>query len=230
MRSLFPILAAIVFASFFPAVPAQAQLLVYDLKLEKTGRSVNYTFFRGGFLVVDTAASTFGSVIVLSDPNTFNFYQAVNLVAGTYNTILDYSGRNHAVLFGATSGTSSSSDNAALQVLGDITSNRKVGGEMRANIAQKLRGYLLASGAEVRPSVGNGTTGNSTNATFEYGFAGFSQATASYQSDLTKRVNNAELDSAAALTLLESLLSGGGIPSPTPTPSPTPSTVTLDGF
>ena len=192
---------------------AQAQLLIYNLSLEKTGRSVNYTFFDSGYLVVDLAASTFSSVIVLTDPNTFTYYQTAGLVTGSYSTMLDYSGRDNAVLFGASSGT----DNAALQVIGAIESNRNIGGDQRSNLARKLRGYFLASGAQVNASTGNGTA-----TSFEYGFAGSSEATATYDSNLTKQANNQGLDSAGALDLIGQILSNRGVPGYTPTPTPTP--------
>lgn len=197
---------------------SRAQLLIYGLSLEKTGRSVNYTFFDKGYLVVDLAASTFSSVIVLTDPNTFNYYQAAGLVTGTYQTMLDYSGYEHAVMFGA----SSSTDNAALQVIGVIDSKRGIGGDQRSKLSKKLRGYFMASGAQV--SAGNGTTSNGTATSFEYGFAGFSEATATYDSNLTKQANNGNLDSAGALDLIGQILSNRGVPgfTPTPTPSPTP--------
>ena len=197
---------------------AQAQLLIYDLSLEKTGRSVNYTFFDRGYLVVDLAASTFSSVIVLTDPNTFTYYQTAGLVTGSYSTMLDYSGYNHAVLFGASSGT----DNAALQVIGAIESNRNIGGDQRANLARKLRGFFLASGAQVNASTGNSTTSNGTATSFEYGFAGSSEATATYDSNLTKQANNQGLDSAGALDLIGQILANRGVPGYTPTPTPTP--------
>ena len=194
---------------------AQAQLLIYNLSLEKTGRSVNYTFFDSGYLVVDLAASTFSSVIVLTDPNTFTYYQTAGLVTGSYSTMLDYSGYDHAVLFGASSGT----DNAALQVIGAIESNRNIGGDQRSNLARKLRGYFLASGPQVNASTGNGTA-----TSFEYGYAGSSEATATYDSNLTKQANNQGLDSAGALDLIGQILANRGVPgyTPTPTPSPTP--------
>jgi hypothetical protein len=194
---------------------AQAQLLIYNLSLEKTGRSVNYIFFDSGYLVVDLAASTFSSVIVLTDPNTFTYYQTAGLVTGSYSTMLDYSGYDHAVLFGASSGT----DNAALQVIGAIESNRNIGGDQRSNLARKLRGYFLASGAQVNASTGNGTA-----TSFEYGYAGSSEATATYDSNLTKQANNQGLDSAGALDLIGQILANRGVPgyTPTPTPSPTP--------
>jgi hypothetical protein len=194
---------------------AQAQLLIYNLSLEKTGRSVNYTFFDSGYLVVDLAASTFSSVIVLTDPNTFTYYQTAGLVTGSYSTMLDYSGYDQAVLFGASSGT----DNAALQVIGAIESNRNIGGDQRSNLARKLRGYFLASGAQVNASTGNGTA-----TSFEYGYAGSSEATATYDSNLTKQANNQGLDSAGALDIIGQILANRGVPgyTPTPTPSPTP--------
>lgn len=201
------------------ATAASAQLLIYNLSLDKTGRSVNYAFFDSGYLVVDLAASTFSSVIVLTDPNTFTYYQTAGLVTGNYTTMLDYAGYDHAVLFGTSSGT----DNAALQVIGAIESNSNIGAEQRSNLAKKLQGYFLASGAQVDASIGNSTTSNST--AFEYGYAGFSKATATYDSSLTKQANNQSLDSAGALNLIGQILANRGVPgyTPTPTPTPTPS-------
>jgi hypothetical protein len=81
-----------------------------------------------------------------------------------------------------------------------------------------MRGYLLASGAEVES-----TTTNGTSTQFEYGYAGFSKAKAEFNKGLTKQVNNQDLDVAGAITFLEQYLSARGIPGPTPTPSPSPS-------
>jgi len=202
------------------ASTAQAQLLIYNLSLQKVGRSVNYSFFDSGYLVVDLAASTFSSVIVLTDPNSFSYYQTAGLVTGSYSTMLDYSGYNHAVLFGASSAT----DNAALQVVGAIDSNRSIGGDQRASLARKMRGYFLASGAQVSASTGNTTTSNGTTTSFEYGYAGSSEATATYNSNLTRAANSQGLDSAGALNLIGQILANRGVPgyTPTPTPSPTP--------
>jgi hypothetical protein len=199
---------------------AQAQLLIYNLELDKTGRSVNYTFFDEGYLVVDLAASTFSSVIVLTDPNKFSFYQSAGLVTGNYSTIFDYTGNDNAVMFGSSSGI----DNAALQVIGAIESNRNIGGDQRSNLSRKLSGYFLASGAQVNAGTGNSTTSNGTATSFEYGYAGFSKATATYDSNLTQQANNQGLDSAGALDLIGQVLSNRGVPgyTPTPTPSPTP--------
>jgi len=215
-RFFYALLASLVLV----ASSASAQLLIYDLSLDKTGRSVNYTFFDRGYLVVDLAASTFSSVIVLSDPNTFTHYQTAALVTGGYDTLLDYSGYDNAVLFGTSSGT----DNAALQVIGKIESNKSIGGKKRSKLANKLQGYFLTSGAQVDASTSNSsnsTTSNSTT-TFEYGFAGFSKATATYDSNLTTKANNAGLDSADALNLIGQILSNRGVPGFSPTPTPTP--------
>ena len=200
------------------ATAASAQLLIYNLSLDKTDRSVNYAFFDSGYLVVDLAASTFSSVIVLTDPNTFTFYQTAGLVTGDYYTMLDYSGYDHAVLFG----TSSGADNAALQVIGAIESNSNIGGDQRSKLARKLRGYFLASSPQVDASTGNSTTSNSTATSFQYGYAGFSKATATYDSTLTRQANNQSLDSAGALNLIGQILANRGVPGYTPTPSPTP--------
>jgi hypothetical protein len=104
-----PLFAALVFllplVAFSQTAKPTPRVLIYDLELEKTGRSVNYTFFKDGFLVVDPEAATFSSIVVLTDPNTFNFYQAADFVSGSYSEILDYAGRRNVVLFGTTSGT-----------------------------------------------------------------------------------------------------------------------------
>jgi hypothetical protein len=192
--------------------PAPEPLLVYDLELDKTGRSVNYTFFKNGFLVADPEASSFSTVVVLTDPNTFNFYQAGDFVTGTYNEIRDYAGRRHAILFGATAGTSASSDNAALQVVGPIDRHGGVGGGMRADYSNKMRGYFMASGAE-----------SQSNNTLEYGYAGFSNAKAEFNKSLTRQINGQNLDIPGAIKFLEKYLSDRGIPGATPIPSPTPS-------
>ena len=208
--------AVLLFA--FGAV-GHAQLLIYDLSLSKTGTSVNYTFFQNGFLVVDTAASSFSSVIVLTDPNTFNYYQAPSLIEGSYNTIQDYTGKQNAIMFGA-SVAATTGDSGALQLVGAIDKHAVVGEEMRANLSKKLTGYLLASGTQV-----NASTKNGTQTALEYGFAGSSKATAEYNSHLTRDVNNKGFASANALNYLGQLLTRKGVlggPSPTPTPSPTP--------
>ena len=223
------LLFALLFLSAFPAfsqtptptpTPTPSPVLIYDLELEKTGRSVNYTFFKDGFLVVDPEAATFSTIVVLTDPNTFNFYQAADFVSGSYSEILDYAGRRNAVLFGTTTGTTATTDNAALQVIGPIDNSGKVGGGYRAEYSDKMRGYLLASGPEVEATTTNGTTSG-----FEYGYAGFSKAKAEFNKGLTKEVNNQSLDASGAVDFLEKYLSDRGIPGPTPTPlsSPAPS-------
>jgi hypothetical protein len=226
-RSPFPLFAALIL--LLPLVafsqtatptpsPTPSPVLIYDLELDKTGRSVNFTFFKDGFLVVDLGASSFSSIVVLTDPNTFSFYQAADFVSGSYTEILDYAGRSNAVLFGATAGGNSTTENTALQVIGPIDRSSGVGGGLRAEFSDKMRGYFLASGAEVES-----TTTNGTATQFEYGYAGFSNAKAEFNKGLTKQVNNEGLDVAGAITFLEKYLSARGIPGPTPTPSPTPS-------
>lgn len=205
--------------------PTPPPVLVYDLELDKTGPSVNYTFFKDGFLVASPQTSSFSTVVVLTDPNTFNFYQAGDFVTGSYNEVRDYAGRRHVVLFGA---TTSSSDNTALQVIGTIDRRGGVGGGKRADYSDKMRGFLMASGAEINSS-GNSTT------QFQFGYAGFSKATAEFNKGLTKDVNRQGFSVSQAVGYLEKYLSNRGIPgangtpsptpgpSPTPTPTPTPS-------
>jgi hypothetical protein len=81
-----------------------------------------------------------------------------------------------------------------------------------------MTGYFLASGPEISTTSTNGTV-----TSFEYGYAGFSRATAQFNKGLTREVNNEGLDTDGAITFLEQYLSARGIPGPTPTPSPSPS-------
>jgi len=218
---LFPLLAFSQTPTPTPSptpTPTPTPVLIYDLELEKTGRSVNCTFFKDGFLVVDPGAENFSSIVVLTDPNTFSFYQAADFVSGSYSEILDYAGRRNVVLFGSSSGTAATTDNAALQVIGPIDRSSKVGGGLRAEYSDRLTGYLLASGPEIEGASANGTTTG-----FEYGYAGFSKARAQFNKGLTKEVNNQSLDASGAVDFLEKYLSDRGIPGPTPTPSPSPS-------
>jgi hypothetical protein len=195
--------------------PTPSALLVYDLKLQKTGRSVNYTFFKDGFLVADPSDASFSTIVVLTDPNKFTTYKAANFVTGNYNLVRDYAGRRNAVVFGS---SSSGSDNASIQVIGPVDRNTGVGGDQTAIYAEKMTGYLLASGPEISTTSTNGTV-----TSFEYGYAGFSRATAQFNKGLTREVNNEGLDTDGAITFLEQYLSARGIPGPTPTPSPSPS-------
>ncbi len=166
--------------------------------------------------MADPDASSFSTVVVLTDPNTFNFYQVADFVTGTYNEVRDYAGRRNAVLFGATAGTTASSDNAALQVVGPIDRHGSVGGGMKADYSDKMRGYFMASGAETQ------TNGNGTTSDFEYGYAGFSKAKAEFNKSLTREVNGQGLDVAGAVSFLGKYLSDRGVPGSTPFPSPTP--------
>ena len=195
--------------------PTPSALIVYDLKLQKTGRSVNYVFFKDGFLVVDPSEASFSTIVVLTDPNKFTIYKSANFVSGTYNLVRNYAGRRDAVVFGS---SSTGSENTSIQVIGPVDRNTGVGGEQAAIYAEKMTGYLLASGPEMITTSANGTV-----TAFEYGFAGFSRATAEFNRSLTRQVNNEGLDVAGAITVLEQYLSARGIPGPTPTPSPSPS-------
>jgi hypothetical protein len=165
--------------------------------------------------VADPSDASFSTIVVLSDPNKFTIYKAANFVTGNYNLVRDYAGRRVAVVFGS---SSSGSDNASIQVIGPVDRNTGVGGEQTAIYAEKMTGYLLASGPEISTASTNGTV-----ISFEYGYGGFSRATAQFNKGLTRDVNNEGLDAAGAITFLEQYLSARGIPGPTPTPSPTPS-------
>jgi len=197
----------------------QAQVVVYELSFSNTGQNVNYSFLKGGYLVVDENASSFSSVVVLNDPVTFQPYYTTGLLSGSYMTMLEEGSNNEvAVIYSMSGGSGDSADNIAFQVIGDTDNDTSVGGGASLPIAKKLKGFLLASAAE------SGTTSTTGNSTFTYGFAGSSKATAKFQSGLTKDANNNRMDAATTVTYLTEVLTERGIgPEPTPTPSPSPS-------
>lgn len=187
------------------------------MKIEPTGRNLNPTSFKDGYLVVDPVAETFSSIVVLSDPGSSAFYQAADYVTGKYNELRDYQGRRNVFLFGAVTASKAVTDNAALQLMGPVDRIGKFGGEGLTGYANKLRGTLLYSAPEIK-----GTTKNGTTTGFFYGFAGSARALALFNRGLTKEVNGLALDSPDAIEFLEKRLFSNGIPGPTPTPKPTP--------
>jgi hypothetical protein len=197
--------------------PVRAELLIYELNLNQTGTTVNYQSIPGGYVVVDHAAQTFSSVMILSDPDTNQPYYVTDLLSGSYIELSGESGGNFAVMssFG---GTSESGESVAFQVIGKTSGDTDVGPGVSLRVAKKLKGYFLANGEEVI------STDEDGEATIEYGFAGSSKATAKFDSGSTQFANDSKLTSSAAITAITTALENNGIgPEPTPTPSPTPS-------
>lgn len=210
------LLAAILLA--LPALPARAQVLVYDLSFNTSGPSVNYDFLEGGYLVVDLASNAVTSVVVLTDPNTQIPYYTTGVLDGSYMEMISEGGGDEYAVINATATTGTTSDNVSFQILGKTSNNVGIGSGNRLSIARKLRGYMLASAAE------STSLDDSSNTVFSYGFAGSSKVSASLQDGLTSEVNNERLDAAAALELVTTELENRGIqPEPSPTASPTAS-------
>ncbi len=208
-------LLLLVLATFCTAIVAHAELLIYDLSFNTTGTSVNYAFLQGGYLVVDAGSKAVTSVVTLVDPQTDLLYYTTGVLSGTYMELLSEGSNQEYAVINSTSGSGANADNVALQILGKTSSRVDVGAGNSLSIAHKLKGYLLASGAQSVSTDTNNIT------TITYGFAGTSKVTANYQSDLTKDANNGRLDAATALNHLTTILENRGV-TPQPTASPTP--------
>jgi len=198
---------------------ARAELLIYDLSFTTVGKSVNYSFLEGGYLVVDAATKSVTSIVILTDPDTRLAYYTTGLLDGTYMEMIEEgSGNEYAVIY-ATSGSKGNADNIAFQILGKTSSTMRIGAGNSLSIAKKLSGYMLASGAE------STALDASQLVSFSFGFAGSSKVTSNLQSALTNNANNNRVTAASEIEVLTEILTNRGIvpqPTPAPTPSPTP--------
>ena len=194
---------------------ARADLLIYDLSFNSTGKSVNYSFLEGGYLVVDEASKAVTSIVILTDPDTRLAYYTTGLLSGTYMELLEEGSHTEYAVIYSTSGSGGTADNVAFQILGKTSKKTDVGAGDSLSVAKKLSGYMLASAAQ------STSVDSSLLVTFSYGFAGSSKVTSHLQSDLTSDFNNNRLSAASALTLLAEILKNRGIvPEPSPSPSP----------
>ncbi len=208
------LLAALLLA--FPALPARAEILIYDLSFNTAGPSVNYDFLEGGYLVVDAASNAVTSVVILTDPTTKLPYYTTGVLAGTYMEMISEGAGGEYAVITSSSSSGADADNIAFQILGKTSKNVDIGSGNKLSIARKLRGYLLASAAE------STSLDDASNTVFSYGFAGASKVSASLQDGLTNKVNNDRLEAASALELLTTELENRGV-QPEASPSPTAS-------
>ena len=206
---------------------ARAAVAVYDLSFDTTGPSVNFSFLRGGYLVVDCDTNAVSSVCVLVDPDTLLWYYTTGLISGTFLEVIQETGPqpgtppnpdvSNTYNVVVSSGNGTAADNTAMQLIGKTSGNVGVGGATKLKIAKKLRGYLMLSADD---SV---TVNDDMTITYTFGFAGNSKVTAGLQSEFTNFANDKLLDAAGTLDYLTLVLKNRGVnPEPTPTPTPTP--------
>lgn len=213
--------AAIVLATILSALPfSRAEILVYDLSFSTIPSTVNYDFVQDGYLIVDAAAGTFSSVIVLTDPDTLLPYYTTSLVSGTYSILLNQDNHNEYAVLTSTSSASAGSDNVSLQIVGGLEAGVRVGGGQQSDVARRLRGVLFASGAQ------SSSTDASGSQTFTYGFAGQSRVRATFDTELTRNTNGNNLGSAGAIQLATQILINNGIAAGTTSNSTTSNSTT----
>lgn len=195
--------------------PLAASLAVYDLNFNNTLTTINYSFVQDGYLVIDADAGTFGSVLVLRDPDSGELYSSTSLLSGTYTLMTrERDGRRFGV---ATSygGGGDEVSNLAFQIIGRLDGDgmRSVGAGVRIPVPLSFRGFLLAFAPE-----------ELVDEAFAYGFAGQSRVSAGLDEGLTIWSNFNGWSQAETVTNIQDLLENNGtLPVPTPTPSPSPS-------
>lgn len=201
---------------------ARAELLIYDLSFSNVGKSVNYSFIEGGFLVVDSASKSVTSIVILTDPTTRLAYYTTALLSGTYMELIEEGTGSEYAVINSSSGSGTNADTIAFQIIGKTSNSLRIGAGNSLSIAKKLTGYMLASGAQ------STSLDTSNQVSFTYGFAGSSKVTSTLQSGLTNDANNNRLTAAAELQVLTEVLTNRGIvPQPTPAPTASPSATPL---
>jgi len=206
-----------VLAAVTGLLSARAEIAVYDLSFDSTGKTVNYSFLEGGYLVVDEATGGVTSIVVLTDPTTRLSYYTTGLLDGTYITMIEEGTNAEYGAIYAMSNSGADADNIAFQIFGKTSKFTNVGGGTQLNIPRKFSGYMLASSAE--SSSVNATT---QIVTYTYGFAGASKVASRLQDDLTTKANNSRISAASELEILGEILVQRGInPEASPTATAT---------
>jgi hypothetical protein len=178
-RKLFPLLLAAMILGI--TSPAFSQVVVYKVKFEKTGESLNYESYEGGFFVTNFNESI-GNVILTITDGAFRFYVQVG-EAGELFLIRD-EGKRVAVF--RASGTNANGVTVSYQAIGKVKRSVDIGGGYAAPIARKLEGFLLAS-ADSRDAAADEESNDLFDETV--GFAGSSEIAIRFDKDRTREYN-----------------------------------------
>jgi hypothetical protein len=184
LRKLFPLLLM----TLILGVSSQAisQVVVYKVKFEKTGESLNYESYEGGFFVTNFNDSI-GNVILTITDGAFRYYVEVEEAGELF--LIRNEGKRVAVF--RASGTNANGVTVSYQAIGKVKRSVKIGGGYAAPIARKLEGYLLASASE-RDAAADDESNDEFDETV--GFAGSSEIAIRFDADRTREYNERLFD------------------------------------
>jgi hypothetical protein len=178
------------------SLSAGAQVLVYKLSFEKTGKTLNYDFYDGGYFVC-TGPRGEGTFILTVRANGQRYYTTA--AGGTLFYIND-GGERLAVL---TANGGDGGASATYQATGNIDGSKSIGGGFAMRYARDLDGYLLASQESGDAVVSDGSDRTE-------GFAGYSRIKVRIDNDKTRQYNDDVLTQEEAVTELEEYLDNHG--------------------
>lgn len=169
---------------------AKAQVLVYKLQFETTGKTLNYDFYDGGYFVCTAPKGEGTFILTVRAVNNTLYYTTAD---GGNLFYIEDRGKRLAVLTasGGTTGATST-----YQATGDIDGARSIGGSISMPYARDLDGYLLASQETGDPVIDDPNDPNDLSD----GFAGYSKIKARIDTGKTKDYNEDDLTVAEAVT------------------------------
>ncbi len=130
-------------------VPVAAQVAIYEMEFEREDRSINFSFFDGGFFVMDglTGAGSFVFTFQEVENNRLkDLYITSENSAETFTAIKK--GTRKAVVRATAQTTTGLSHYLAIGELEESLPVQLRGQELRFEVATTLRGYVLASDDE----------------------------------------------------------------------------------
>ncbi len=157
------------------APSAEAQVLVYRLHFSSEGRSLNLSFYKGGYFVTNAPQGS-GTFVFLTEDGGRRIY---TVAAGSGRLFFSRDGNLMMASIGGAGGTEGA-ESLFLASSFNIKSGG-IGGGMSIPFAQELKGYFTAFGTDLpAPTALSG---------MDASFAGTLAARASYDRRLTREAN-----------------------------------------
>lgn len=189
--------AALCTAAFFlaAAATAPAQVIVYKLFFETTGKTLNYEFYDGGYFVCDAPNGTGTFVLTVRAADHRRYYNA----EGSGEIFYINDGNKRLAVLKASAATI-----ASYQATGEIDGPKSIGAGFKMPFARELDGYMLASQEE-----GDAVLDDDGDTRTE-GFAGYSRMKLRFEQNLTGDYNADYLDVGGAVDAIAALLERRG--------------------
>jgi len=182
---------------------ASAQIAVYKLAFKKTGRSLNFGFYDGGYFIVEAPRGT-GTFVFLIEENGGRFYTTSSEAGELF---ISQDGDLRMASIAGTGGTSGAT--SLLLASGFNIRSTSLGAGIRVPLADELGGFLTAYGTDPTATDGETTTTQSS-------FAGSAEVRAKIDINYTRLANKDLSDVSEATALVISELEQRGFrPEPT---------------